>query len=156
MKQAPAKSAEPAIEPTTPAITAALLVVLDSDVGDLTAIWDELGVDCDVFPEPDPGTVTTWACEDFQFADHPVKDTDPSEIHRTIMIPVLEVTGLGVVGPENVFKKFVPAPLTHALVTQLQTVRMSRPCSVLKAEKVRVRDKAPIGAMIADMVSEFP
>ena len=73
-----------------------------------------------------------------------------SECQMINMIPVLDVTGLGITDPEYASSKMaVYAPVSkQSIVAQPRIVSVSAPCSVLKAEKASVTDDAPVGAMI--------
>jgi hypothetical protein len=75
-----------------------------------------------------------------------------SDRHSISIIPVFEVTGPGIVDPENVPSKLV---CEQVMVVQLLTVTKSCPCSVSKDVKTSVIESAPVGAMIADIVSLF-
>ena len=74
------------------------------------------------------------------------------------MMPVLDVTGLGITDPEYASSKMaVNTPVfKQSVVTQPRTVSVSAPSSVLKAEKVSVIDDAPVGAMTPAMSSLTP
>jgi hypothetical protein len=73
-----------------------------------------------------------------------------SEYHSISIIPVFEVTGPGIVDPENVPSKLV---CEQVMVVQLLTVTKSYPCSVSKDVKTNVIESAPVGAIIPDIVS---
>jgi hypothetical protein len=72
------------------------------------------------------------------------------------MTPVVEVTGAGVTVPEYPSSSFRLVPPMQAGAEHLHTVTLSYPCSVLKVVNVRVVVVALGGAMIPDMISEFP
>ncbi len=76
-----------------------------------------------------------------------------SEIHSHSMKPALAANAQGIKLPEYPSNSLVVT--VHAMVVQLETVRLSYPYSVLKAVNVRISVDAATGAMVADIHSEF-
>lgn len=89
------------------------------------------------------------APDEFHIAIQP-EATEVVEVHSIRTIPVLEVMGLGA-GEYEYWSSSVTAP-THAVVMQLLTTILSKPCSGLVKERVRGADVD----IIADMRAEFP
>ena len=86
---------------------------------------------------------------------HPGREITMSEYHSRSMNPVVDVNGLGRTAPDHESRSFDPRS-AHEISRQLQAVRVSYPDSVSNAVKVRVTADAPVGAMMPDIVSEFP
>ena len=82
----------------------------------------------------------------------PVDVTMLSEYHWISIMPVFEVTGLGIVEPEKPSSSLVV--VKHEAVLQLKIVILSYPASVLNEENDTV---IALGDdIIAHMLSEFP
>jgi len=87
-----------------------------------------------------------------QVANHPEKDTRLSDVHSISIIPVFDITGLGIVAPDNL-------PIStfweQSIAVQRERTTKSYPDSVSKAKNCKVIEVAPVGAMIPDIVSLF-
>ena len=90
---------------------------------------------------------------EFHDALQPDRVIDPSENHSINMIPDGDVTAAGTADPEAPYSSTVYC--AQSIVAQLFTVTLSYPYSVSKVRKVSVTSPGGLGAMMADMVSDF-